>query len=304
MLVLLISVIALGAPVSVLAAVGVLAVTGGVLLVRGVGTDAVDVTSLVLALGVGACIAGYTLVDDHGIRHANAIPYFEIVIAALARSRTRSRSARDGSSPPSNRRSLPAGVAMTAAYLLVLAALERAEAAPVAALRETSVVMAAAAPVLGHEKVPAQTHRRRSPRDPRRRGDRAGLTKGRRRCRPAPRSPSAPAGSVFIRRGGTFRSIRTTCPRLSSQIRSSGKRIVNVWIERHAGMCSAVVVGHLVEPREPLQARSARVRLGDRAARPAVLARAANPAAGTQPMQNSQPPPPLPPPPPVVTGGW
>ena len=24
--------------------------------------------------------AGYTLVDDHGIRHANAIPYFELVI--------------------------------------------------------------------------------------------------------------------------------------------------------------------------------------------------------------------------------
>ncbi len=153
-LVLLISVIALGAPVSVLAAVGVVAVTSGVLLVRGVGSVAVDVTSLVLALGVGACIAGYTLVDDHGIRHANAIPYFEIVIAlsaipyALAVGPRRLK-------PAVNRRSLPAGVAMTAAYLLVLAALERAEAAPVAALRETSVVMAAAgAAIIGHEKVP------------------------------------------------------------------------------------------------------------------------------------------------------
>ena len=71
-------------PVCVLAALGVLAVTGGVLLVRGVGTEAVDATSLVLALGVGACIAGYTLVDDHGIRHANAIPYFELVILLCA----------------------------------------------------------------------------------------------------------------------------------------------------------------------------------------------------------------------------
>ena len=44
---------------------------------------------------------------------------------------------------------------MVTAYLLVLAALERAEAAPVAALRETSVVMAAAgAAIAGHEKVP------------------------------------------------------------------------------------------------------------------------------------------------------
>jgi drug/metabolite transporter (DMT)-like permease len=54
-----------------------------------------------------------------------------------------------------DRRSLPAGGAMVAAYVLVLAALERAEAAPVAALRETSVVMAAAgAAIAGRERVP------------------------------------------------------------------------------------------------------------------------------------------------------
>jgi len=50
-----------------------------------------------------------------------------------------------------------AGVAMVGAYVLVLAALERAEAAPVAALRETSVVMAAAgAAIAGRERVPAR----------------------------------------------------------------------------------------------------------------------------------------------------
>ena len=48
-----------------------------------------------------------------------------------------------------------AGVAMFAAYALTLAALEIAEAAPVAALRETSVVMAtAAAAIAAHEQVP------------------------------------------------------------------------------------------------------------------------------------------------------
>jgi uncharacterized membrane protein len=52
-----------------------------------------------------------------------------------------------------DRRSLPAGVGMASAYLLVLAALERAEAAPVAALRETSVVMAAA---LSRERSPTR----------------------------------------------------------------------------------------------------------------------------------------------------
>ena len=46
---------------------------------------------------------------------------------------------------------------MVAAYLLVLAALERAEAAPVAALRETSVVMATVgAAIAGRERVPAR----------------------------------------------------------------------------------------------------------------------------------------------------
>src|SRR5690349_7903647 len=125
-LVLVISVLFLGADVAVAAALGVLAVTGGVLLVRGVGGSGTDVVALVFALGVGACIAGYTLVDDHGVRHASAIPYFECIlllvavpyVAAVARVRgvAALRAAVD-------RRSLPAGGAMVAAYVLVLAAL-------------------------------------------------------------------------------------------------------------------------------------------------------------------------------------
>lgn len=158
-LVLAISVAFLGAEIGALAAIGVLAVTGGVLLVRGVGGRGADVASLALAIGVGACIAGYTLVDDHGVRHAEPIPYFEAVlllsavpyVAAVlyARGAPALRAAVD-------RRSVPAGAAMVTAYVLILAALERAEAAPVAALRETSVVMAAAGAALaGRERVPA-----------------------------------------------------------------------------------------------------------------------------------------------------
>jgi drug/metabolite transporter (DMT)-like permease len=158
-LVLAISVAFLGAPVGVLAALGVLGVTGGVLLVRGVGARAADLASLALALGVGACIAGYTLIDDRGVRHAAAIPYFEAVlvlsaipyVAAVAavRGGAALRAAAGG-------RALLSGVAMVAAYVLVLAALERAEAAPVAALRETSVVIAAAGAALaGRERVGA-----------------------------------------------------------------------------------------------------------------------------------------------------
>jgi len=158
-LVLAISVIALGAEVSLAAAAGVLAVTGGVLLVRGIGREAADGASLALALGVGACIAGYTLVDDHGVRHAAALPYFELILIASAVPYAAAIAARRGTAAlkaAADWRAAVAGVGMVTAYLLVLAALERAEAAPVAALRETSVVMAAAgAALLGREQVRA-----------------------------------------------------------------------------------------------------------------------------------------------------
>jgi len=53
-------------------------------------------------------------------------------------------------------RAAVAGLAMFGAYAIALAALEIAEAAPVAALRETSVVMAtAAAALFAHQRVPA-----------------------------------------------------------------------------------------------------------------------------------------------------
>ncbi len=159
-LVLAISVVALGVPLGLAAALGVLAVTAGVLLVRGVGRVAADTASLVLALAVGACIAGYTLVDDHGVEHAGAVPYFEVVLVLSALPYAAFVAARKGPAvlrAAADRRAAAAGVGMVAAYMLVLAALERAEAAPVAALRETSVVMAAAgAAIAGRETVPAR----------------------------------------------------------------------------------------------------------------------------------------------------
>jgi drug/metabolite transporter (DMT)-like permease len=157
-LVLLVSVVVLSADVSAGEALGVLAVTAGVLLVRGVGRGAAR-GGLALALGVAACIAGYTLVDDEGLHHAAALGYFEavLVISALvyvpAVAVMRGPGALRAAATP---RSAVAGVAMFGAYAIALAALEIAEAAPVAALRETSVVMAtAAAALFARERVPA-----------------------------------------------------------------------------------------------------------------------------------------------------
>ena len=125
---------------------------------RGVGRGAAR-GGLALALGVAACIAGYTLVDDEGIHHAAALGYFEAVFADrradLRASPSRPRAARARCAPPPRRASAVAGIAMFSAYAIALAALEIAEAAPVAALRETSVVMAtAAAALFAHERVP------------------------------------------------------------------------------------------------------------------------------------------------------
>jgi len=156
-LVLAVSVALLGASLTAGEAVGVLAIAAGVLLVRGVGRGAAG-SGLALALAVAACIAGYTLVDDEGIRHAAALGYFEAVLVltalpyaatvALVRGPAALREA-------ATTRTVAAGLAMFGAYALVLAALEIAEAAPVAALRETSVVMATAAAALAaRERVP------------------------------------------------------------------------------------------------------------------------------------------------------
>jgi drug/metabolite transporter (DMT)-like permease len=138
---------------------GVLAVAAGVLLIRGVPHGG-DRTTLLLALAVGACIAGYTLVDDHGLEHAAALSYFELVVVLVAVPYAAAVATRGGTGAlrrAATGRALVAGAGMFGAYALTLAALELAEAAPVAALRETSVVMAAlAALVLRREPEPGR----------------------------------------------------------------------------------------------------------------------------------------------------
>jgi drug/metabolite transporter (DMT)-like permease len=169
---LVVSVALLAAPVGAGQAAGVLAVGAGVLLVRGrrrgsrgdtsrggEGTSAPGTAAgLPLALAIAACIAGYTLVDDRGVRHAAPLVYFEIVLGVCAVAYLAAVVSIRGSAvvrAALGWRSVLAGVGMAAAYALVLFALERAEAAPVAAIRETSVVMATvAAAVLGRERVP------------------------------------------------------------------------------------------------------------------------------------------------------
>ena len=145
-LVLAVSAGALGAATSGLQVAGVLLVAAGVVLVRGLRRPEEPVAAA-LALACGACIAGYTVVDSYGLDHAAALPYLWVVMAltaavyvpAVAR-------ARGGTSLRAALRldTAVAAVLFFGAYLLVLAALRLAEPGPVAAVRETSIVIATA----------------------------------------------------------------------------------------------------------------------------------------------------------------
>jgi drug/metabolite transporter (DMT)-like permease len=128
--------------VSAGAAAGVCLVAVGVVLVRGVRRGAEGVP---VALAIGCAIAGYTLVDKDGLHHSAALPYLELVLApvglaavALVATRrgTRVLRAELGWS------ALVAAAASFGAYALVLLALRLAPAPEVAAVRETSVVLA------------------------------------------------------------------------------------------------------------------------------------------------------------------
>ena len=99
---------------------------------------------------IAASIAAYTLVDAEGVEHADPVAYLALVIAPCALLfpavvRTR---------PDLSARSALTAAATLGAYLMVLAALQLAPAAPVAATRESSIVIATLlAAVFLHERL-------------------------------------------------------------------------------------------------------------------------------------------------------
>lgn len=133
---------------------GVLAVAAGVLLVRGRAGGSAG--ALAAGLVIAGVIAGYTVVDRYGIRHANAAPYLLLVMlgpALVYPLTVGGRRMARAASPAT----VVIGAASAGAYLLVLLALRLASAPAVAAVRETSVVIATGlAAVVLHERVSAR----------------------------------------------------------------------------------------------------------------------------------------------------
>jgi uncharacterized membrane protein len=160
--VLVAALLGLGKGVSELAALGVVLVAAGILVVFP-GRPALwphegpypgrPRRDLAFGVAIGATIAAYTLVDSRGIQHADPFGYLELVMAGPAFVYLAAVVARKGTAPVRSELTVPtvlAAAASLGAYALALAALELASAASVAAVRETSVVIAVAlaAPVL------------------------------------------------------------------------------------------------------------------------------------------------------------
>jgi drug/metabolite transporter (DMT)-like permease len=144
-LVLVVAVAALGVSTSWHQAAGVALVAGGIVLVRSLQGG--SKCGVAYGLAIGCCIAAYTLIDKDGIRYATPISYLELTMVPATIAYAAAVATRKGFGALRAETSLAsvfAGLATFGAYALVLAALERAPAASVAAVRETSVIIATA----------------------------------------------------------------------------------------------------------------------------------------------------------------
>jgi drug/metabolite transporter (DMT)-like permease len=138
------AVAALGATTSAWEVAGVAVVGVGIVLVRGLRARG-DGRALVVAVLIAATIAAYTLVDRDGIRHANAITYYELTMIApclvypvLVGRLGGFAALRHELTAPT----LVAAAATFASFAFALAALRYASAASVLAVRSSSVVLA------------------------------------------------------------------------------------------------------------------------------------------------------------------
>jgi drug/metabolite transporter (DMT)-like permease len=161
-IVLALGAVALGEGASAVQVGGVLAVSLGVFLVQARPVAAGDHgrRDLLFGLAIAAVIAAYTLVDAEGVEHARAPAYLAlllspaaVVYAAALWIAGRGPELRAELRP----RAAVAGAFLVGAYGFVLGALQLADAAPVAAVRESGVVIAALmAAAFLHEAVGAR----------------------------------------------------------------------------------------------------------------------------------------------------
>ena len=139
-LVLVAGALLLGHVASVTEVAGVALVAGGVVLVRGRPEHA-DARALLAVATIAATIAAYTLVDRAGIQRAGAITYFVLVLAGpclVYPPLVGLRAMREALGAAT----LVAALANLGSFSLGLLALRKGAAAPVLAVRSSSIVVA------------------------------------------------------------------------------------------------------------------------------------------------------------------
>jgi drug/metabolite transporter (DMT)-like permease len=155
-IVLIASVVVLGAGTAPAQALGVTLVGVGVVLVRGLRGGA-RWSDVALALAVATSIAGYTLVDQQGVRLADPVTYLVLILVApavISVAAVAARGPRGRVRRVISPLTVMGGLASVGAYALVLVALTLAQAPSVAAVREVSVVIGTGlAVVVLHERV-------------------------------------------------------------------------------------------------------------------------------------------------------
>jgi drug/metabolite transporter (DMT)-like permease len=142
-MVLVFTIVVLGASPAAAAIAGIVLVGAGVVLVRGT-SRASDPRHFRLSLAIAVAIASYTLIDKQGLKHADPLPYLELAVAPPALAYLLIVRQRKGVAPL-NAEIVTAGLAIFGAYALALAAIKLAstENVPaVQAVRESSVVIA------------------------------------------------------------------------------------------------------------------------------------------------------------------
>lgn len=134
----------------------VLVVCAGVLLVRGFKRSG-HLRDVGVALLIACCIAGYTLLDKLALQFASPLTYLTVVLVVPAMAHAAHVARGRGTSAlraALGWRTVAAAGATVGSYSMGLMALQLAPAAPIAAVRETSVVIVTIlAAVVLHERV-------------------------------------------------------------------------------------------------------------------------------------------------------
>ena len=147
------AVVLTGASTSARQVSGVAFVGAGIMLVRGVRGG----RGAWLAVLIGCVIASYTVVDKHGVAHASPVAYLELMTIFTGLTYAAFFVSFRGLAAlraEMGWTSVGAGIGTFAAYACVLAALQLASAASVAAVRESGVLVATAlAAIFLHERV-------------------------------------------------------------------------------------------------------------------------------------------------------